>query len=360
MRRRILLLLVAACIMCAANAQVPDLRRMDVVERSVPAGPVAIVDGEAIEGEAFLDEYRRYLRSFMYMAETPELTDEFRVQAGLTILGEMIRHEILLNEARRRGLSASDADVDEEYQAKLAYFEELLAAELGDTPTEAQVLERAGQTREEARESIREQLMVERVAEVIAEEQGAVVNTDEVRRYYEENPQLFEQPGRMHLSQILVLPKPNPQRADENAWQQAEERAERARARILAGEQFSVVARDVSEAPDAANGGDMGMLPASELPPFFVEVAAGMRPGDISGVFRSEYGVHVIRLEASESAGSVSLEEAEPIIRRMMRHIKMDEAALDFCEPIVNDLSRTRIFIQLDRTLAALEGVSPS
>jgi len=342
-----------------AIAQAPDLKSMDVVERSVPAGPVALVNGVPIEGADFILEYKRNLKGVAQMVNKPDLDEEFRVRAGLTVLGDMIRHEILLQEAKKRNITVPDAEVEEAYQKKLTHFEEMLTKEMGKQPTEEQVLERAGQTKEEAKTSLRNQFLVERVAEAIAKEKGAKVADSEVREYYEKNPQLFEQPGMMHFSQILIVPKPNAKKADEGAWKKAEETAGKARARILAGEQFAAVAKSASEAPDAAKGGDLGMLPVSELPPFFVEVGKGMKPGDISGVFRSEFGVHVIKLEGTEAAETVSFEKAEPVIKRMLYRIKMDDIVLDFCEPIVNDSEKTKIFIQLDRVLAAQEKEAP-
>lgn len=358
-KRNMALAVMVVFISSVAVAQAPDLKKMDVVERSVPAGPVAIVDKVPIEGKEFLSEYRRNLKNVMHMVNAPELTDDFRVRAALTILGDMIRYEILLQEAKRRGTSVPDADIDKAYQDKLQYFEEMLTKEGGEKPTETQVLEQAGQTREQARASLREQLLVERVSEAIAKDKGNDVTDVEVREYYEKNPQLFQQPGRMQITQILAIPKPSAAKADEGAWKKAEETAEHARARIMAGEQFATVARDMSEAPDASRGGDLGMLSVSELPPFFVEVAAAMKPGDLSGVFRSEFGVHVIKLLESEVADTVSFEKAKPVIRRMLHRVKVDDVVLDFCEPIVNDGERTKIFIQLDRTLAAQGEVAP-
>ena len=351
--------LITASICGLAFAQAPDLKKMDVVERSVPAGPVALVNKVPIEGADFVLEYKRNLKGVAQMVGSPELTDEFRVRAGLTVLGDMIRHEILFQEAQRRNIVVPDAEVEEAYQEKLQHFEKMLAQESGETPTEAQILERAGQTREQAKASIRKQFMVERVSEVIAKEKGPDVTDAEVREYYEENPQLFQKPGGAHLTQILIIPKPNPARAEESAWKKAEETAEHARARIMAGEQFAAVARDMSEAPDASRGGDLGMLPVSELPPFFAELTQKMKPGDLSGVFRSEFGVHVIKLVATEVADTVSFEKAQPVIRRMLHRVKVDDVVLDFCEPIVNDSEKTKIFIQLDRVLAAQGEVAP-
>lgn len=335
-------------------AQAPDLLKMDIVERSVPDGPVAIVDGAAIEGKEFLRNYRRHITNVSQMVGDPNLNDEFRVHAGLTTLGEMIREEILYKEALARKITVSDSEVQQAYEKKLAAFLKMLEQEGGQKPTEEDVLKKAGQTRSEALASLRKQLLADKASAMIAKEKGVTVTDKEVREYYDKNPNLFQIPGRLHLNQILIVPKPNPAKADEKSWKKAEESTERARARILAGEQFAAVARDVSEAPDAAKGGDMGMLPVVQLPPFFTERAAKMKPGEISGVFRSEYGVHLIKLVDSEAAEEVPFNEAAEKIRQVLLQMKTEDAVLQFCEPIVNDSNRTKIFLQLERTLAAL------
>ena len=336
-------------------AQAPDLAKLDIVERSVPDGPVALVDGTAIDGSDFVREYRRHLHNVMNMVQDPDLNDQFRVRAGLTILGDMIRSEILLKEAQRRKITVSDADVQAEYKKKMDFFSKRLEQEINAVPTEEQVLQKAGQTREEALASIRNQRLVEKISDTIAEEKGSSVSTEDARTYYEKNPNLFQTPGGLHLNQMLAIPKPNPAKAEKAAWQKAEEQMTRARARVLAGEQFAAVARDMSEAPDASKGGDMGMIPAAGLPPFFVERASKMKPGDISDVFRSEYGVHVIQLVATEASDIVSFEDAQEKIKQVLKNVKIEEAVLQFCEPVVNDGNRTKIFIQLERSLAVLD-----
>ncbi|MFA7692798.1 MAG: peptidylprolyl isomerase [Candidatus Hydrogenedentales bacterium] len=337
-----------------AFAQVPDIDHMDVVERSVPAGPVAIIGGTAIEGKEFLADYRRHLTNVMAMVGDSELNDEFRVRAGLTILGDMIRTEILLKEAERRNLTVPNAEVEAEFQKKMEYFSKQLSKDGTSSPTEAQVLERAGQSREEAMDSIRRQLLAAKMAEVVAKEDGVQVTSKEAKTYYDENPQLFQVPGQMHLNQILAVPKPNAASANEKAWAAAEEKVGKARARILAGEQFAAVARDMSEAPDAAKGGDMNMNPVSALPPFFVNHASQLKPGELSTVFRSEYGVHLIRLVEVEAASNVSFNEAEDRIKMVLSRAGIEEAIQKFCDPMIRDEEYTKVFIQLERTLASL------
>lgn len=353
-RFAVVLTAVLALLAGAAGAQAPDLSRMDIVERSTPDGPVAIVEGVPIGREDFLRTYERHLAEVSRLAGQKALRDEDRVRIGLTTLGELIRREILVKEAGRRGLKVPEGEVDKAYTEKLRRFTEELKAAGKASPTEQEVLALAGQTREDARESIRRQLLEIEAARALQKERGGTVADKEVREFFDNRPEMFKQPGGMRVSQMLFRPKPSVQKADEAAWKAAESLAERARARVLAGEKFEVVARDVSEAADAAEGGDMGLVPAEQLPPFFVEVLRGMKPGEISKVFRSQYGAHVLRLVETSDEKAVSFDDAKARIRQILEGVKTEDAVNDFIEPIVNDPDRTKIFVQLERTLRLL------
>lgn len=353
-RFAVVLTAVLALLAGAAGAQAPDLSRMDIVERSTPDGPVAIVEGVPIDREDFLRTYERHLAEVSRLAGQKALRDEDRVRIGLTTLGELIRREILVKEAGRRGLKVPEGEVDKAYTEKLRRFTEELKAAGKASPTEQEVLALAGQTREDARESIRRQLLEIEAARALQKERGGTVADKEVREFFDNRPEMFKQPGGMRVSQMLFRPKPSVQKADEAAWKAAESLAERARARVLAGEKFDVVARDVSEAADAAEGGDMGLVPAEQLPPFFVEVLRGMKPGEISKVFRSQYGAHVLRLVETSDEKAVSFDDAKARIRQILEGVKTEDAVNDFIEPIVNDPDRTKIFVQLERTLRLL------
>lgn len=351
--KKIVALSVLFCLVVfSAGAQVPDLAKLDIVERSVPAGPVALVNGVAVEGRYFLEEYRRHLRNVMSLVADQNLTDEFRVHAGLTTLGELLREEILVQEASRRKIQVTSKDIETEYQEKLRAFSQYIEETSGEKVGEAQVLERARQSREEALDSIRRQLLAEKMAEELAKEKKLSVTDGEVKKFYDENPNFFQMPGSMHLNHILVVPKPSAAKADDKAWTKATEQIRHAKSRIEAGEQFAAVARSVSEAPDAEKGGDMGMLPVNLLPPFYVEAGQALKPKELSEPIRSQHGMHLIQLVGTESQHAISFEEARENIRAQLKASKMEEIVLEFCEPVINDTSKTQIFLQLDRNLA--------
>lgn len=345
-----------------ALAQAPDLSKLDIVERSTPDGPVAIVDGVPIDRETFLRLYHRHLADVMQMTgKKPEdLDHHFRVRAGLDTLGELIRREILVQEAKRRKVSVSQEDVEKKYREKMEEYRQELKKSAGLLPTEEEVLTLAGQTRQEAIESIRRQLIEEVMSDLLLKQrQDKEKITDKaVREFYDKNRDKFRRPGALHLKHILIRPKPSPDQADEAAWKAAEETAKKARLRVMAGESFDAVARQVSEAPDAAGGGDLDMAPVSALPPFYVAAAEKLADGDLSDPIRSEFGVHIIQKIGSQPSGDVTFDEAAPRIRAMLEGMQAEDAVNDFIEPIVNNPDRTKIFLPLDRTLAILGNTS--
>lgn len=64
----------------------------------------------------------------------------------------------------------------------------------------------------------------------------------------------------------------------------------------LRKESFEDVARQSSEGPEASQGGDLGVRPASDWPALFVKTVAGLQPGQVSQVIKSPAGFHILKL----------------------------------------------------------------
>jgi peptidyl-prolyl cis-trans isomerase SurA len=101
-------------------------------------------------------------------------------------------------------------------------------------------------------------------------------------------PQIVEQ---SHLRHILL--KPNEVMDDALAEQKLND----FRTKILAGEDFSVIARASSEDPGSAvQGGDLGWSSLESFVPEFSKVATSLQENEISKPFRSQYGWHIMQL----------------------------------------------------------------
>ena len=93
---------------------------------------------------------------------------------------------------------------------------------------------------------------------------------------------------------ILVRCKPDATPKDSL---EAYRKAERARQRILNGEDFEKVAREVSEDPSVKqNGGNLGYFTALQMVTPFEDVAYSLKNGEVSKPVRTDFGYHVIKV----------------------------------------------------------------
>ncbi|MDR3684067.1 MAG: peptidyl-prolyl cis-trans isomerase [Geothrix sp.] len=81
-------------------------------------------------------------------------------------------------------------------------------------------------------------------------------------------------------------------------FQEATAKAKLLRERLVKGQDFAKAAEELSEDPSAkGNGGDLGWFNASKMVKPFSDAAAALKPGEISQPVRTQYGVHLIKLE---------------------------------------------------------------
>lgn len=100
-------------------------------------------------------------------------------------------------------------------------------------------------------------------------------------------------PMLINLAQILVAV---PENATPQQVAQLQAKAQSAAARIRAGEAFAKVAAELSDAPDRAAGGALGLRPADRLPSLFVDATAPLASGGLTGPVRSGAGFHVLQV----------------------------------------------------------------
>jgi PPIC-type PPIASE domain len=100
--------------------------------------------------------------------------------------------------------------------------------------------------------------------------------------------------------------------------------AQRARQRLRAGEPFSAVARELSSAPDAPRGGDIGPIRRGDLPAEYEKVLFALKPGEVSPILPETEGYRIFQLTRKTPAGSLSLEEARPAIEKTLAQALAD------------------------------------
>lgn len=354
MFRKLLLLALIEIAVSWCYAQAPDLARMDIVERSVPDGPVALVLGTPISREEFLSRYRIELLEYAATTGQKDPSDEERVRIAVRCLTNLAEREILYQEALKRKYTVSEEEVKQAIDEYIKSIQEEVRSAGKTPPTVEEILKARGDTMDTFREKTRKNILLNKLKQALANENKISVSDEEAKKFYDENQNLFMRPSRVHLQQIFRQPKPNAKNANEAAWQEAQKEVEKALARIRAGESFEAVARSVSEAPGKDKGGDMGWVSVEALPPFLKDVLPSMKPGDLSPVLKSPMGWHLFKLLERESEEKVTYEQVKDKIKGMLLEQKIDEKLFEFCRPYLDDPEKAKFFIAFDSLLKTL------
>jgi peptidyl-prolyl cis-trans isomerase C len=149
------------------------------------------------------------------------------------------------------------------------------------------------------------------------------VSDDEVRAFYDENQTLFQAPEQVHVRHILFNA---PLTVDTETATATRAKAEDARKRATAGEDFAELARELSEGPRASEGGDLGFIAQGQIAPQFANAAFALEVGGISPVVRTNFGFHVIKAEEKRPARTLTYDEVSDRVRALLIQQKTGQA----------------------------------
>jgi parvulin-like peptidyl-prolyl isomerase len=197
----------------------------------------------------------------------------------------------------------------------------------------------------EVQEAVRRQLQEIRIAFVAldtsAAPEGAEIDPEdvalalearasEIEQLYEDAGTRYDAPEQVRARHVLIEV---PRGAEETAIEAARARAQGARERIEAGEEFAAVAAELSgDAGSKGRGGDLGFFARGQMVSEFEAAAFALEPGGLSDLVRSDYGFHVIRVEERREALHRPLEEvreelATELLRREVASARAHEIA---------------------------------
>lgn len=253
----------------------------------------AIVNGEKIPVRDFEDRLQVKM-ALMENSSSIGRQEAGRIRAEL--LNEMIDEKLMITRALALKLNVSQEELDKK-------LEEIKA----DYP---EGLEKFFQGRADDykrwKEALKTRILLEKVIEQDVNA-GVLVSDDEALAFFKANSNYGSSENRVRVSQIVL--------SDRAA-------AETALKRLKAGENFSVVAKELSTGPEASRGGDMGWFTRGSLPETIENVVFKLKPGQVSRILESPYGYHIFEVEKTEKAGKASFSEVKERIRADLKKEK--------------------------------------
>ncbi len=139
----------------------------------------------------------------------------------------------------------------------------------------------------------------------------AEVTEEEMKAYYDANPNQFEKGSTIRAKHILVK--------DEAKCQSVLEE-------IIAGKAFEEAAQSYSTCPSGQKGGDLGEFGKGQMVKEFEDAAFAAEIGHVVGPVQTQFGYHLIKVEEKNEGGVKSYEEVKGQLQRTLLQKKQGEA----------------------------------
>ncbi len=261
------------------------------------------------------------------MPEGQEFPAEAREMFIDSVLDWLIDRTLIIQRARQEELKNPKAWENINQAAENVWDEEMLGPlmkryEVSDKYELARAMAALGDSLDDMKDSfkldfISRQYLVHKVRPKIH------VDLPELRSYYQENRnhEVFQNREKIEWSEVVVHERNHPDPAE------ALSKVEQALARIAGGDDFSEVAKDLSEGPTAAQGGQHSTSPGSYAVETVNQALNSLPVGQVSPIIRGPQTAtyHIVRVDRRLQAGPKPFEDVQKPIRDILEKQKETE-----------------------------------
>lgn len=221
------------------------------------------------------------------------------------VAGEKITNEdfemFLQNVPREQRMYISNPQLRDYYLDQMiaiyAFAKEAEAQKMDETETYKKIMENA------RRDTLAQLAMSDVMKDV-------TVNEDEIKEFYDANPNQFQKGATVGAKHILV-------KEEEECVKILEE--------IKAGKAFEEAAQAYSTCPSGSKGGDLGEFGKGQMVKEFEEAAFAAEIGDVVGPVKTQFGYHLIKVEKKNEATVIPFEEVKGQLRQTVLQQKQNK-----------------------------------
>lgn len=224
--------------------------------------------------------------------------------SGAEALEALIDEKIVQMEIKKEKITISEEETD----AEIENFIE----EAGGEDAFNNALEMSGMKMDDFKKEINQYLSIRKLMEPLVE-----VTDEDVKTYFEENKETYDQAEQVEARHILV---------------EDEALANDLAKQLKDGADFAELAKEHSTDGSAEMGGDLGFFSRGDMVAEFEEKSFAMAIGDISEPVKSSFGFHIIELLDKKEAKEASLEDFKTEIEEKLFEGKMQTEYVSWLE----------------------------
>ncbi len=270
----------------------------------------ARVNGEVITVEELDAQIDQLKKQYPTMFEGPDGEGRL-LDFKQRLLDNLINQELIRQAAEEKGIEINDDDIAKQIETLKGGFK--------DDAQFEQALKTAGMDVDALESQIREQLLTQKLIESLASEDK--VTDAEVEKYYGSNKTQFFEKEAKRASHILF--KPEDQKTADKVLKE-----------VRAGNDFAALAKQYSvDTATAAKGGDLGW-PTTPYVPEFQAALDKLEKGETSGLVKTPYGWHIIRVTDERKGTQKKLEDVKDQISQIIVQQRRADSYQKFLEDL--------------------------
>ncbi len=282
-------------------------------------GVVAKVNGQDIHNDDILRELKKTLKNYKDRG-IPLTAEEEKITAKKLIENE-IERALLLQKGHEINALVSDEALDKKLRKVKSSFK-------SDSIFEHELKNRK-LTLNQYKKELKIDLLMQQVIDREIEPNIKVSEKD-IQSFYEKNKDKFITEKKVRASVILIKAK----RGDTKSEKSAQQKIESILEKIKNGSTFNEMATKYSEDSLAPKGGDLGYFAKNQIFGAFSERAFNMKVNEVSPVFKTGLGLHLLKLTDLKEGKMMPLDRAKTRIEKILRKNKVGNATRNYVEKL--------------------------
>jgi peptidyl-prolyl cis-trans isomerase SurA len=258
------------------------------------------------------------------LRENIETEDRFERQQQLQeiyrkALEKLIEEKLIEQEVKKSGIKVSSKEIE-------AAIEEVKRRNAATQEDLEKALAAEGLTLEIYKKQIEKGLQWKKLVTwaVMVETK---VGEKELRDFYQKNIQRYRANETYRPSHILFIV---PKEATPEKIQEIRKKCQKVLEKIKEGEDFGEMALLYSEDTSSKDRGDLGYFKRGELLPAFEREVLRLKVGEMSGIVRTEFGFHIIKLLDHKGIDPFPFEEVKERVQADYHESEMEKAYRQF------------------------------
>ena len=279
---------------------------------------VARVNDHDINGDVIFRELKK--AAIQYKKRGMPLTADQEKSAAKTLIDDEIGRILLVLKAKAVGIKVSEKMLLEKLRKVKAKFK-------SDSIFEHRLSDR-GMTVDQYKQELEIDMYMDQLIKKEIEPKIKITEKDS-QASCDKNKSNFETQEKVRASIMLLRFNPKEGKAGEQA---VLKKFESILIQVKNGADFGALAQQHSQDSLASKGGDLGFFTQKQMLPAFSSRAFKMKVGEVSEIFRTGHGFHVIKVTDRKPGSLSSFATEKEKIQKFLANKKISQATRDYIE----------------------------